>query len=252
MRKLLVGLVSPETALCQDYPFGSGRCIRRVWFEQGKTGSTKGQFRMMAQTTVKADNAEYNNAIREQGKEAAFAMFEKYAKENRLRWNKPVGSTYALMMFPYLDAQDHIQYDYLSYSSGQKDIARLRDEFYNQLPPEDKGRFDKIAAFLQESRNMGPFEKLVESSLSNRLQAAVSKAADPADGVMNEWLRLARKLLAQCTGESQEDFGYRAYLRSFLARDTDRCQHLITLMSPSDRETRDGAIRARTELLSKF
>jgi hypothetical protein len=124
-RTYLDYIFQPISALHQDYPFGNGRCVRRVWFEQAAKGAAKGQFRQCAQTTTKAFNAAYNAKIDELGsREAAlkWAVDEYQVQLKSHCWNAPKLSTYHDLVAPYLNTDnDHIEFDALSvYSTAAK------------------------------------------------------------------------------------------------------------------------------------
>lgn len=128
-RTYLSGIFSVETALLQDYPFGNGRCVRRVWFEQAAKGAAKGSFRQCAQTTTKAFNAQYNAKIDElkiagdiqQARQAALVWAIEQGINGRQVWNAVKCSTYCELIAPYLNENEHIEFDTLSvYSTAEK------------------------------------------------------------------------------------------------------------------------------------
>lgn len=47
-----------------DYPFGSTRCLMRVWHEQADSGVQKKNWRLLSQTTVRSWNVTYTQNLR--------------------------------------------------------------------------------------------------------------------------------------------------------------------------------------------
>lgn len=156
MKTLIPDCFTTQTAICQDYPFGSGRCVRRVWFETATSGVAKGRMRMMAQTTTKGFNAQYNAKIAELGsREAAlkWATEEFRVQLNRGYWNAPKASTYTGIMIPYLDDNQHVAYDGIhGVYDGPEKFEKLLMEWPN-LPPI---LADKFNAMVAESREWNP------------------------------------------------------------------------------------------------
>lgn len=127
---VLTGHTSPDTAyVVDDYPYGRRlRCKIRYWVHTGTTGATKGQQRMMSETT----NPKQGNV---------FGI------------NKPKGSTYATMMFLYLDERDHVQpygisvYDLV----GAGDVRTRSMGFYDAMDADQARQYDLMVALARRS-----------------------------------------------------------------------------------------------------
>ncbi|HVA28085.1 MAG TPA: hypothetical protein VNF68_07885 [Candidatus Baltobacteraceae bacterium] len=80
------------------YPFGrSIRCLRREWIEQAKSGSARGEYRFVTQTTKKSFNLAYTMRIQRDGLEAAnsWAQIMLTDQASSIGWNAPKASTYS-------------------------------------------------------------------------------------------------------------------------------------------------------------
>lgn len=86
--RVLHGHTSEDTAyLVEDYPYSRSRRLRckiRYWIDTATKGAKKGQQRFISQTTD--------------------------ARRGNVSWNKPHGSTYALMVVLFLDDENHVQW----------------------------------------------------------------------------------------------------------------------------------------------
>jgi len=164
-----------EQAILQDYPFGAGRCIRRVWFEQATKGAAKGQFRMVTQTTIKSFNALYNakidelipviraqypamNAVAQARKEALEWAIDTYKMPTRIAaagtWNAPKFSIYSDLVAPYIDTEnDHIGYATLFRGHGPERFNEFFVKWFRFLPDDQQLRYHQLAA---ESRRYNP------------------------------------------------------------------------------------------------
>ncbi len=142
MVTVLHGHTSAETAyLVDDYPYGFRlRCKIRYWVETAHKGASKGQQRFMSQTTN-----------------------PKVAGEP---WNKPKGSTYSLMVFMFLDDEQHVRHCGVSqYGATPEGDAWLRlSGIYAQLGDEQRERYDAIVAASRQgyAPPWGQFEDMVK------------------------------------------------------------------------------------------
>lgn len=120
--KVLRGHTSMDTAfLVDDYPYGyTLRCSIRYWIETATKGAKKGRQRFMSQTT----NPKVDGTV----------------------WNKPKGSTYALMAWMYLDEQDYVQWISVSeYGVTPESDARLRlMGVYEQMTDGERAAYDAL------------------------------------------------------------------------------------------------------------
>jgi hypothetical protein len=120
---VLHGHVSPDTAyLVEDYPCGraSLRCRIRYWVDTAKWGAKRGQRRFVLQTTNPKVLGE--------------------------PWNKPHPGGYSLLVWMYLDSEDHVRhatFDKYGITPSQDAWLRLTG-IYDQIPPSDQEIYDGL------------------------------------------------------------------------------------------------------------
>ena len=135
---VLHGHTSRETAhVVDDYPYGFRlRCKIRYWLETGTTGASRGQMRLVSQTTD-----------------------PKHAGEV---WNKPKASTYCAWGVMYLDASQHVQWHAVGrYMSGAQDARMRLDGTYEQLSGAERDAYDRLARLSQRAGGWEHWDKAV-------------------------------------------------------------------------------------------
>lgn len=125
--RVLQGHTDQQTAfLVDDYPYSfSLRCKIRYWIETAAKGAKKGQQRFMSQTTD--------------------------ARRGNSTWNRPKGSTYALMAVMYLDSDDHVQWTGIS-EYGVTPVADARWRYrgiLEQLTDAQRAEYDRMLTFFR-------------------------------------------------------------------------------------------------------
>jgi hypothetical protein len=120
---VLHGHVSPETAyLVKDYPHGRAalHCQIRYWVDTSRWGVKRGQRRFVLQTT--------NPKVPEEP------------------WNKPHPGKYCLLVWMYLDSEDHVHhatFDKYGMTPPQDAWLRLTG-IYDQIPAADQEIYDTL------------------------------------------------------------------------------------------------------------
>ena len=118
--RVLHGHTSADTAYTvDDYPYGFQlRCKIRYWVETGAKGASKGRQRFVSQTTNPKRVGEV--------------------------WNKPKASTYSLLVFLFLDAEDHVHAFHVSdYGVEPESDALIRlMGIYEQMSEADRRVYD--------------------------------------------------------------------------------------------------------------
>ncbi len=98
--KYLKDHVSPETAHMHDHPFGTKRCIQRVWLHTATKGAKEGQTCVFRQTTQKH--------VYSAGDDLPETMPAGGADRNA-NWNKGKKDTYSDgITILYLNEEDHV------------------------------------------------------------------------------------------------------------------------------------------------
>lgn len=119
---IMRGHTSTDTAyVVDDYPYGFRlRCSIRYWVETAEKGAKKGRQRFMSQTTN--------------------------PKKPGDPWNKPKGSTYSLMVWMYLDDNEHVQWTGVSeHGATPVSDARLRLRgIYEQMTHDERTLYDAL------------------------------------------------------------------------------------------------------------
>jgi hypothetical protein len=135
MRKVIHGCVSPETAhVVPDYPYGRTlRCKMRWWIETATKGSSKGEQRVMKQTS----NPKKIDLMRPE----------------MLFWNKPKASTYSLLKVIFIDEEDngYTKSDGLGLHSWWYAIMAFKVAYEKQLDDDQKKRL----AFIENNSRVG-------------------------------------------------------------------------------------------------
>jgi hypothetical protein len=127
MRKVLHGHVSPETAhIVPDYPYGRVlRCKMRWWIETATKGASKGEQRVVQQTT--------NPKV--VGREV---------------WNKPKASTYSYLRLIFIDQENgHTMSDGLGLHAWWDEVMQFKINYEVQLDEDQTKRLGLIEKALR-------------------------------------------------------------------------------------------------------
>ncbi len=134
-RTFIQGHVSPETAHMHDHPFGSRRCIQRIWLDRIAKGKKEGQTRVCYQTSQKH--------VFSAGDDLPETM-PAGGEDRNANWNKVKKSTYSIgMSILYLDEAGHVQPFCLRVTDSPERFAEF-DEIVN----------DQLSEFNQVYRKM--------------------------------------------------------------------------------------------------
>jgi len=141
------------------YPFGSNRCVRREWIEQGLKGAGKGQYRFGYQTTDRQFNYAYTERIERDGQEVADKWALGCVGTSAIRWNAPKYGTYhalaVMIEMPLEDGSGRIGVSHLvlNQHNGPEQVAAFNARVGDQL--DDRQR--KTANFVERvSRHFSP------------------------------------------------------------------------------------------------
>lgn len=126
--RVLSGHISPETAYLVDgYPYSfTLRCKIRYWLETTEKGAKKGQTRFVSQTTNPKRVGE--------------------------PWNKQKNGQYYSLTVIFLDENDHVQWDGISYWVYPDQLERWRlMGIYEQLTPADRAKLNTLEALTRQN-----------------------------------------------------------------------------------------------------
>jgi hypothetical protein len=146
------------------YPFGGTRCVRREWIERAEKGASKGQYRFVTQTTVRAFNYDYTARIERDGQEAADAWAQEriagaITRDDSSLWNAAKPGIYhpfvAMRLAPLDDDSGRLGVwpAHISLYSTPADIDEMKAML---TAPEAADTLSQLAAVEQMSRRINP------------------------------------------------------------------------------------------------